>query len=464
MALPEITRSTTAGKLKEVVDALEEAKSKTTNSVEKERFDQLIKKYSTAREKLVTICKNDIIKHNIFGDNASKLEVARLTRDNFKALSLEAWNNLIVAEENKHNSKELESKDFGQAAIDVLEGKTGITLMTGVKATLATAAVAALSSLNISAFAGALGFSASTVAALPTSFSVISIIPKVLTTLSALNPVIGVAAGVLMGIGAIKLTKKIFGPEIKKLWAKTKAEHKVREAFKSTKLENESKADISSYMDGKTPEDYETHMQDTIDHEDKRNNGTYANDFKTEAFKLATGTGKDLEKEVTKLRNKFKTKLTPAEIDQLLRECGIAPDQPDLGEIATDLKGDATFKKPAKGSTPSQSRKDFDQFKKDYKKIITTLSDPSVDATAKAKSIRDLRNFAGDASKFVDGSSAADIARQKKIQEICTGMVEIASELYAEIAKDASKVAQKDAILRQLESDRGLAEGQFNKL
>ena len=467
MALPEITRSTTVGTLNDVIKALKDAQGKTTKPEEKERFNQLITKYSTSRDKLITICKNDIIKHNIFGDNATKLQVARLTRDNFKALSLNEWNALVA---NIHSESELKAGDPGQKAIDFLEGKTGINLMTGVKATLATAAVAALTSLNISAFAGALGFSATTVAALPTSFSVISIVPKIIATLSALNPVIGVAAGVLMGIGALKITKKIFGPEIKKMWANVKTRHAVNEAFKNTKLENDSKEDLRAYMDGKTPEDYEKQMQGVIDNEDKKANGTYENEFKDEALKLATGTGKDLDKEIDTLRKKFKNKLTPAEIDQYLRDTGLAPKQPDLGEIATDLKDDATFKKPKKdpstGTTPapSQSRKDFEQFKKDYKKLISDMGNPSIDATAKAKAIRDLRNYANDASKFVDGTDPADVARQKKVQAICNGMVEILSDLYAEIAKDASKVAQKDAILRQLESDRGLAQDQFNKL
>ena len=467
MALPEITSSTTVGTLNDVVKALKDAQSKTTKPEERERFNQLITKYSASRDKLITICKNDIIKHNIFGDSASKLQVARLTRDNFKALSLTEWNNLLAK---KHSEKELKVGDPGQKAIDFLEGKSGINLMTGIKATLATAAVAALTSLNISAFAGALGFSATTVAALPTSFSVISIVPKILATLSALNPVIGVAAGVLMGVGVIKLTKKIFGPEIKKMWANVKTRHAVNEAFKNQKLENESKEDLRPFMDGKSPEDYEKQMQGIVDHEDKKANGTFANEFKDEALKLATGTGKDLDKAVDALREKYKKKLTPAEIDQCLRDAGLAVKQPDLGEIATDLKGDATFKKPTKdpstGTTPpaSQSRKDFEQFKKDYKKLVADIGNPTIDATVKAKAIRDLRNYANDSSKFSDGTTGADTDRQKKLQTICNGMVEILSDLYAEIAKDASKAAQKDALLRQLEGDRGLAQDQFNKL
>lgn len=472
MALPEITRSTTVGTLNDVIKALKDAQGKTTKPEERERFNQLITKYSTSRDKLITICKNDIIKHNIFGDNATKLQVARLTRDNFKALSLNEWNALVT---NIHSESELKVGDPGQKAIDFLEGKSGINLMTGVKATLATAAVAAFCSFKSAGLVNlfnkiGLDSLVTTLGSGESAVSLVQIIPNVISGLFAINPVIGVAAGVLMGIGVLKLTKKIFGPEIKKMWANVKTRHAVNEAFKNTKLENDSKEDLRSYMDGKTPEDYEKQMQNIIDHEDKKSNGTYENEFKDEALKLATGTGKDLDKEIDTLRKKFKNKLTPAEIDQYLRDTGLAPKQPDLGEIATDLKDDATFKKPKKdpstGTTPpaSKSRSDFEQFKKDYKKLVSNMGDPTIDATAKAKAIRDLRNYANDASKFVDGTDPADLDRQKKVQTICNGMVEILSDLYAEIAKDASKAAQKDAILRQLESDRGLAQDQFNKL
>ena len=199
MALPEITKSTTVGTLRDVAKALTDAKEKTSVPAEKSRLDELINKYTTSANKLITVCKNEIISKNIHGNIDSQIEIARLTRDNFKNLSLDALNNILVDTAKQHETSEIiyeeNKRDPGQGMIDFLEGKSGITLMTGIKATLTTAAVAALSSLNIAEFAGAMGLSTT---GLPTSFSIISIVPKILSTLAALNPVIGVAAGALL--------------------------------------------------------------------------------------------------------------------------------------------------------------------------------------------------------------------------------------------------------------------------
>ena len=186
MAILDISNSTTVGNFNDTIHALEEAKKKTTKAAEQARFDELINKYTTSKNKLINICKNDIIKGNMMSDAATRVEVGKLTRDNFKALSLQAWNNLLDAE-HQHKENELKDKDPGQAMIDFLDGKSGINLMTGVKATLTTAAIAALSSLNIAGFAGAMGLST---AGLPASVSIISIIPEAIGALFALNPVI----------------------------------------------------------------------------------------------------------------------------------------------------------------------------------------------------------------------------------------------------------------------------------
>lgn len=470
MAILDITNSTTVGNFNDTIQALEEAKKKTTKPAEQARFDELINKYTTSKNKLIKICKNDIIKGNMMSDAATRVEVGKLTRDNFKALSLQAWNKVLDAE-HQHKENEFKDKDPGQAVIDFLDGKSGINLMTGVKATLTTAAIAALSSLNIAGFAEAMGLS---IAGLPESVSVISIIPKAIGSLFALNPVIGVAAGALLGLGVIKLTKKIFGPEIKKLWANIKVRHAVNKQTEASQDKEFSEKDITEVLGGKSSEDYQKDAEDEIERTTKKNDGTYEREFSDKAFALATGDGVDIETKVNELKNEYKDKLDSDAIDRLLTSAGIAIKQPDLGDVATDLATDPKFRTRTGGrGTVPKSRTDFNDFKAAYQDLVVMIGKTSVANTEKAKAIRDLRTFANNPNKFLDKSGSTrgtsrstpkDIERQEKIKKLCNGMVDIISELYAEVAKDVSKAATADTLKDALESARGLTADQIKNL
>ena len=62
MAILNITESTTVGNFNDTIKALEEAQKKADNQAEKNRIQEFINKYSTSRDKLISVCKNDIIK------------------------------------------------------------------------------------------------------------------------------------------------------------------------------------------------------------------------------------------------------------------------------------------------------------------------------------------------------------------------------------------------------------------
>lgn len=255
MAILDINKSTTVGNFDSAIKSLEEAKNKSTSKEESQKFDQLIQKYEQSRHKLISICKNDIIKHNMTVDQEAKKQVEAVMRDNFKALSMEKWNAIINdfngVEKNHdnqigtHNEHEMKAAG-GDGFINFLEGKSGINLMTGVKAALSTAAVGALFSLDIGAFAGLWGLSLP--AGAPATLSIIQFVPEIITGLATLNPVLGIAGAALLGIGAVALVKKIFGPEIKKMWTNFKVARKVNKATKAASDKLESDQDLTAAL------------------------------------------------------------------------------------------------------------------------------------------------------------------------------------------------------------------------
>lgn len=256
MAILDVNQSTTVGNFEDTIKSLNEAKLNAKSAAEKDALDKFITKYTQSKDKLITICKNDIAKGIFLGADANvKVEVGKVTRENFRALSLERWNKIVATQGLSHEEKEIKSGDKGQGAIDFLEGKSGINLMTGVKAALTTAAIGALSSLNIGAFAGLWGLSLP--ASVPASISLFSFVPEIISGLATLNPVLGLAAGALVGIGAVAVIKKIFGPEIKKIWTNVKVAHKVRKLAETSQDKISSEQDIKKFMGDMDPETFQ---------------------------------------------------------------------------------------------------------------------------------------------------------------------------------------------------------------
>ena len=470
MAILTITGETTVGQFNNAIKALEEAKNANKNTEFQERLQHFIDKYTTSKNKLITICKNDIVKGNLLVDPETRIEVKKVISDNYKNLSLHTWNKVIAKHNERTHDKAVKKhgnkldlggsiKEVeGQPVIDFLEGKSGINLMTGVKASLAAAAVSSLCSLNIGAFAGLWGLSLP--ANVPASLSLFSFVPEIITGLATLNPVLGVAAGALLGIGAIALVKKIFGPEIKKMWSNFKVNNAVKKATK--KAENS--------LESTGSDDFAKSALEEITELEKVKPSTgdrshYSLLFEQKVKEIAHGDGIDMDKKIADLKTEYAGKVS--DMEEILKKLGVSEKQPDLGDIASDLVKIGKFKE--KGDKNSKSRKDFNHFRAEYNKLVIAIADKSLSESEQSKIIRDLRKFANDDSNFVDkaggqGNSTTDVeARRKKVQSLCQGMVDILSDLQYQANKTMTPEAIKK-LKTDLEGQHGLTADQIEKL
>lgn len=471
----------TMNELRKTIQSLKDAQSKTrTNSSEYSVFQRYIDKNLSRERKAINICKNDIIKYNLLGDGSplnpsAKLEVLRLTKNNFENLSVVKWNTLIrttlssAKDSNgnfiqEHESNEITPDNHGDRMVDFLEGKSGITLTTGVKAAVTTAAVASLCSLNIANFASFLGLST---VGLPKSLSLISVVGKAVGGAFALNPVLGIAAGALLATGTLKLAKKIFGPEIKKMWGNFKAQRKI------DKIVEQNEVDITPELDGLDENDF-IQKQEKLENynlelaELETNDATlpeikaFIDKFEKTKLKpkreIIANVKPAIEKafkieasafifnyDETKyniVKKNYASYLSPTEISKIEAEIQL--------QTKTDLKSHIDDYKNVKSSLDTETKTDFNKFKKELNNIIANFN--SADAQTVLNNIKKL-------SAYTDGSKLRGTKDIDKVKTLCGDMEKLLQELYLRV-----KVNGKNADIKSIAAEQGLTENDLNDL
>lgn len=471
----------TMGELRKTIKNLKDAQSKTKpNSGEYSVIQRYIDKNLSRERKAINICKNDIIKYNLLGDGSAldpsaKLKVLNLTKNNFENLSIAKWNALIKTEFStvrdprgssiqEHEANEITPDHYGDKMIDFLEGKSGLTLTTGVKAAVTTAAVASLCSLNIANFASFLGLST---AGLPKSLSLISVVGKAVGGAFALNPVLGVASAALLTVGTGMLAKKIFGPEIKKIWGNFKAQKKI------DKIVGQNEIDISTELDGLSDDDF-IKKQETIENfnlelaELETSDATLTDiesfidkfektklkprkeiisnaktviekAFKAEASAFIFNYD---EKKYNKVKKNYSSYLSPTEIAKLEAEMQL--------QTKTDLKSHITEFNKVQSGLGADTRKSFDDFKNKLNGIISSFD--SADNQTILNNIKKL-------SAYADGTKIRGTAYKDKVVELCKDMEELLQELYVRV-----KVNGKDADIKSIAAEHGITKDDLDGL
>lgn len=500
MAFLNITNSTTVGNFNDTIKALEEAKKKALSSAERERLQQFITKYTTTKEKLISICKKDIKEHQMYIDPKVKAEADKLTRDGFHALSIESWTKVvqlhndsnIAGPDRKANAptmKDIAFDNHGEGWLNFLEGKSGLTLMTSVKASLTTMALAGLH--TIGAF---------------------NLIPTLITTLFTLNPVLGAAAAVLAVTGTAMLVKKIFGPELT-VWknkiktnilgnksidtymsksdhidldAEAREQEKIRNKEAGEREEGEQRDNgtfdkefedkIKSLVGKNNPslaadvdklkKEYANKVKDAriID---KVVEEVFGNDLVARATDLATSTKRDNSAEVEKLRNLYAGVLTPERIDQILTEANLVIENPNLRTTADEvIAGGEDNKKGYDASTASTA---YREFKAAYDAIIVKLTSNTYNLAEINNDIHALEDYAKPATFLKDATASGygvpsswkltDPKKAAKIAKLCGGMIGILRELSTQLGQGKGPVDAK-----KTQKDHGLTEQQLQEI
>ncbi len=399
MAKLTVTDLTTVKEMDNAIKIYTTAKDKAKNSSDAAKLQQKIDNCTQSKNKLIGICKYDIKKGNLQITDDNRKEVLRLTRNNYAELSLKAWNTLLYNQDkDEHVNGEIKKDgDLGQIFINFMEGNTGITLMTGVKALIATAA-------------GSLLFKA----------NVFSLIPKAIELAMGVNPVFGACVVALGVAGAALAIKKVFGKEIGKLWGNLKTNHSVKKGVNASKYEFEAQEEIDSEL---------------------TDNNLHAAECEEEATKLSVTFFKSEaaeKKAVNDFKKKYAGKVSPEFIERALVNAGLQPKALGAVEAYQDLMNENSFhgekkytKKTtdaygthAKGSTlaADDAHKGFTDFKAEYDKFIKNLDGEKLSPAERRATLKSLHTFASDATKF-----GSDTSKAEKVQAICNGMVEIAS-------------------------------------
>ncbi len=478
MKFIDITQSTTVGNFNDTIKALEEAKKKDIGTAEKNKIQQFINKYTQSRDKLIGVCKNDIIKGNMKTDYNSKKEIGNLIRDNFKKLSLAEWNKYIETTKDgvsQHKEKELNVND-GQGTIDFLEGKSGINLMTGVKGALSLGVVSSLfwfKSPAVVGFFESVGFLKPLVATVgkDSAISIASIIPKIVTGLWAVNPVLAVAGVALMGVGLAMLVKKVFGPEIKKMWTNHKVKHAVRNVSNASKDELLAKADISEYLDDLNPDAYADKTKEEASKNIQINDGSTARNFLKESLSLSSVPPEKRGAEIKNLMTKYAASgLSDEKMVEILQNAGLYVEDPEINHLITDI---GSIKA---GTTAS---KGFEKFRDAYSAVIKTLGDNKKTPQERLRAVEELKELATKREKFLDKSEKSskkkkgkftytsnreDNERADKIVRLCSAMAQLTEEMLQEIILNKDNISKINELKTTIEKNHGLLPDQIEKL
>lgn len=221
-----VDNNTKVGDLSKAIDIWQKIE-KTASSPEERRIArENLQKQTQAKANLVNIIESKLGK--LSEENKYKISpyIGDTSKNRYDKLSIELLNGYLDTKDQVDYMEQTNPSD--SLGMKILEGKTGVDYMTVVKSTLAVSAVSLLAQAG--------------------TFSALS---SGLSALMAFNPVVGACAVVLGTASLIRMARKIFAPEIKKLVSNVR----VQEKFDQLSAESEEKyelPDFDAYRKGYT--------------------------------------------------------------------------------------------------------------------------------------------------------------------------------------------------------------------
>lgn len=424
MALEYVSTSTKVGEINKAIEIWKKVANESGNAEEKKYAQTKIEKLEYSRNKIVNLCKSKV---GAVVEDTRKRALAHLMKDNFKELSIEGLNAILLAgDQVEVEDSELQGQNVG---MDILEGKTGVEYMTVVKSTIAVSAIALL-----------------------TQYGAFSAIGSGLSALAAINPVVAVCAVALGGATLIKLARKIFAPEIKKFVAKQKAEEKFntqssasdQEVDKFVKDEEQKIADEQQKI--KDADEQAARDKAEAERVDKA---------KTTLIKEIlndTSSGNTVNLDDTSIKKYAqKYKITEEQVKEVLKDNGYTvPEPKNLGDTAKEI------------SLSTNQKTGFNDFFQNYKNTVKAIIGDSKSPKEKAELIANLQKFADEPSWTDPKTGKTTKINNNKLKELCNGMCDMLRELMAR-AKEFEGQKAGD-IRKQLESEHGLKASDFNNL
>lgn len=210
---------TKVGELTRAIEVWEKVEKSTTDPDQKRIAKEQINQTSQSKAHLINIIQSKFG----FLCEESKYKVAQLLKDDGKHkydnLSVDIMNQYLDHEHQIYADEQtLNAED--SLGMKILEGKTGVDYMTVVKSTMAISAISLLAQGGV--FGG---------------------IATAISSIMAFNPVVGVCVMALGAASLIKLARKVFAPEIKKLCA----QERVRQKFNQIESSSETQVDMDAY-------------------------------------------------------------------------------------------------------------------------------------------------------------------------------------------------------------------------
>lgn len=217
---------TKVGELSKAIDIWQKIEKTSSSSEEKRIARENIQKQTQAKANLVNIIESKLGK--LSEENKYKISpyIGDTGKNRYDKLSINLLNDYLDTKDQVDYMEQTNPSD--SLGMKILEGKTGVDYMTVVKSTLAVSAVSLLAQ-------------AGTFSALHAG----------LAALMSFNPVVGACAVVLGTASLIRMARKIFAPEIKKLASNVR----VQEKFNQLSAESDEKyelPDFDAYRKGYT--------------------------------------------------------------------------------------------------------------------------------------------------------------------------------------------------------------------
>lgn len=408
MALEKISSTTKVGEINKAIEIWKKVSNGPGNTEEKKYAQSKIEKLEYSKIKIINLCKSKV---GTVIEDSKKRQLAHLMKDDFKELSIEKLNAILLAGDQVDvKDSELQGNNVG---MNILEGKTGIEFMTVVKSTIAVSAVALLS-----------------------QYGAFSAIGSGFTALWALNPVVAACAAVLGTASLIKLARKIFAPEISRFVAKQKADKKFN--TQSSTSDQEVNDFISEEETKETNEQNETARQEAERVDKAKNN--IIKDMKTAA---RGGTPKTVD---DALIQGYVTSLgiTEEQVKEALTTYGWRESDTAKADYSSTYNSIVTL-------TPEE-KTGYRLFKNQYNNAVVQIMDNTKTDREKNELIGNIRNFANNDANFV--ATGASATMNAKLKELCGYMCDMLGELL-DRSREFDGVQAKN-IRKQLETEHGL--------
>lgn len=337
---------TKVSELSKAIDIWQKIEKTSSSSEEKRIARENIQKQTQAKANLVNIIESKLGK--LSEENKYKISayIGDTGKNRYDKLSINLLNDYLDTKDQvDYMEQENPSDSLG---MKILEGKTGVDYMTVVKSTLAVSAVSLLAQAG--------------------TFSALS---SGLSALMAFNPVVGACAVVLGTASLIRMARKIFAPEIKKLASNVR----VQEKFNQLSAESDEKyelPDFDAYRKGYTEgtPDKEAPFTKPGEKYDAAKFESYRERIIEEAYE-ATKTGKKYTPKYENIISKDEVdKCVAKGIEKALIEKAEAKKTPKKPEIVTDEMVVAAKKESNKAiNKQTNAQTEYDAAKREFDKV-----------------------------------------------------------------------------------------------